>query len=308
MKPLFGDRLSLVCASPVFGAGLFVLAGLGTSTACKTSDEADPAEGSESSQSDTDDEVTSTESDESSDSSDIPSDESSGEWSGDSSDELSSTSTQDSSTTSSDECGLRCDFDAADSCPDGLQCENVRTCFRARCRPFGEVGLGGACEDWFDDDPDAPRCGKGLACYYGVCLTRCYAEQSDSCDDSFSCGDEDGPDVCLKKCNPLTPECPPAQPHCWAWYGEYQCRDAIPEANAEWGEKCDFDPDCFEGTVCANGAKVDSEACQAGVGSGSCCAKICDLEATVTCPGPREVCMDSGEVGDGVKVGICLMP
>jgi len=148
----------------------------------------------------------------------------------------------------------------------------------------------------------------------GTCIAFCLGERSQPiCEDpgTFCPISSDGLAVCLPLCDPLAQDCPKGEA-CYPFPDNWGClADASGELGG-YGDPCEFTNTCDPGLICLGAAATPD--C---VGSGGCCAEICDLssaEGDAQCTGAAQgqTCQawyEEGAAPHGYEnVGACALP
>lgn len=158
-------------------------------------------------------------------------------------------------------------------------------------------------------------CDAGSFCWFvdgdlvnGTCVAFCSIV-----DGLYFCGDpathcspmaqEELLNLCVPKCDPLKPECPPGG-LCAAGNGAFECRQLLDPAVEVYGDPCNGLWDCSAGFVCT--LDKDVAAC-----AEPCCTAYCDTGAPNSCPSaPLEECVSIlGEANvEWGHVGACVVP
>ena len=195
---------------------------------------------------------------------------------------------------------------------DGGQAWNATRCSPIAARPnaIGEpCSVVGSAVSGLDD------CEFGAMCWNvdpdtlsGTCYAQCTGSEAaplcpDACD-SCTVSGSGVINICLPPCDPLAPDCDPAQV-CVPVFDGFSCVPLGVSEPANVGEPCEYVNVCAAGTVCVDGA------CDGVTG---CCSPVCATDGPDGCDAmlPGTSCQpwsDAPSDACGLaNLGVCLLP
>lgn len=218
-------------------------------------------------------------------------------------------------------CGAECSLFAQDCGSDDLRCTSVacepdnqpiNAWDSAVCMAQGVRTVGESCTAAHLGTPQM-HCERGAMCFNGVCVPMCIGTLDDpACEDpAFEClAYETILATCLKRCDPLAPDCPNGTNDvCSAWGPHFVCTPKPENKTVHAGprEPCECSNCCPNGYHCTDSTFVDSADCE---GEDWCCAQLCDYSEDGTCESEAESCsaFSMDPLPEWEHVGLCAKP